>query len=215
MACGYILIVDEDASMRELFSCILEAEDYEILEATTAEEALARAAEHRPALVVLDVRLPGVSGYEVCRQLRERFGEQLPIVFVSGTRTEAHDRVAGLLLGADDYIAKPFLADELLARLRRLLVRNGTESEARSDPENGTRLTKRELEVLILLADGLTQSAIAAELSISAKTVATHIQRILSKLGVHSRAEAVAYAFREGLVGPDVVAHALALADAE
>jgi DNA-binding NarL/FixJ family response regulator len=210
MRCGHILIVEDDASMREHFSCVLEGAGYETLEAPTGESALESAAEQRPALVVLDVRLPGVSGYEVCQQLRERFGQQLPIVFVSGTRTEAHDLVAGLLIGADDYVVKPFLPDELLARVRRLLVRADGEPEAGGGNGNGVRLTKREQEVLSLLADGLAQDAIATELYISPKTVSTHIQRILSKLGVHSRAEAVSYAFREGLVGDDVVAHAFA-----
>ncbi len=154
------------------------------------------------------MRLPGISGYEVCRQLRERFGEQLPIIFVSGDRTEAHDRVAGLMIGADDYLSKPFVPDELVARVQRLLVR----SEAGNGTKGGsgaraTRLTEREQEVLQLLAEGLAQGAIAAELYISPKTVATHIQRILAKLEVHSRAEAVSQAYKLGLVSPDVAAH--------
>jgi two-component system nitrate/nitrite response regulator NarL len=99
--------------------------------------------------------------------------------------------VAGLLLGADDYLPKPVRFDHLLARVRRLV--------ARSAPVAGpvaARLTPREQEILGLLADGLEQEAIADRLFITPKTVAKHIERILSKLGVHSRAQAVGLALR-------------------
>jgi DNA-binding NarL/FixJ family response regulator len=205
--CGPILIVDDDSPSRELVSCLLEGAGYSTIEADTGEVALDLAGEHQPSLVLLDVHLPGVSGYEVCHQLRERFGERLPIVFVSGDRTEPQDRVAGLMIGADDYVVKPFFPDELVARVRRLLMRNGAEPNEKGGAELSASLTEREQEVLQLLAEGLTQDAIAAELYISPKTVATHIQRILSKLGVHSRAEAVSRAFRLGLVSPDFAAH--------
>src|SRR5947209_1478217 len=121
--CGPILVVDDDPASRELVTCLLEGIGYPTVEAETGESALVAAGEQRPELVLLDVRLPGISGYEVCRQLRQRFGEQLPIMFVSGDRTESHDRVAGLMIGADDYISKPFVPDELVARVQRLLVR--------------------------------------------------------------------------------------------
>jgi DNA-binding response OmpR family regulator len=72
---------------------------------------------------VLDVALPGVTGYDVCRTLREEFGEELPIIFVSDERTEPLDRVAGLLMGADDYVVEPFAPAELVARVMRALAR--------------------------------------------------------------------------------------------
>jgi len=179
---------------------------YSTVEAESGEEALDAAREERPGLVLLEVALPGISGYEVCSQLRERFGEQLPVVVVSGTRTESYDRAAGLLIGADDYMVKPFLPDELVARVRRLLIRKAGDSK---DRESGriSSLTEREQQVLRLLAEGTPPKAIAAELFISPKTVAMHLQHILVKLDVHSRAEAVALAYREGLVTQDTVAH--------
>jgi DNA-binding response OmpR family regulator len=73
----------------------------------------------RPALVITDIVLPRRSGYDLCRALRLRFGQMLPILFLSGVRTQPFDVEAGLLLGADDYIVKPFVANELVARVRR------------------------------------------------------------------------------------------------
>ena len=73
----------------------------------TGEEALELARLERPSLVLVDVNLEGMSGYDVCRILRANFGDAVPIIFVSGDRTEAFDRVAGLRLGADDYLVKP------------------------------------------------------------------------------------------------------------
>ena len=208
MDCGPILVVDDDAATSDLVSSLLEVAGFSATVVETGEDALVAAGEARPSLVVLDVHLPTISGYEVCRQLRERFGQRLPIVFLSGDRTEPHDRVAGLLLGADDYVTKPFFPEELVARIRRLLIVAGTqEEEEDGEAEAPSTLTNREQQVLALLAEGLSQEAIANELYISPKTVATHIQRTLAKLGVHSRAAAVARAYQLGLVHAEVESH--------
>jgi DNA-binding NarL/FixJ family response regulator len=169
---------------------------YEVREAASGEEALEAARREELALVVLDICLPGISGYEVCHALRQEFAERLPIILMSGQRVESLDRVAGLLLGADDYLVKPFAPDELLIRARKIIERAAQPVAAPAGP----RLTTRELEVLRLLADGLAQDEIAERLVISTKTVATHIDHILGKLGVRSRAQAVALAFRDQLV---------------
>jgi DNA-binding NarL/FixJ family response regulator len=189
-------VVDDDRDLRALVKCLLEPVRYVISEASTAAEALSVASDERPDLVLLDVRLPDLSGYEVCRRLREEFGEEVAIVFLSGERTDELDRTAGMLLGADDYIVKPFATGEFIARIRRMADRAAPPRQA-----NGSALTPRELEVLSLLANGLGQKKIAQALFITPKTVATHIQRILTKLDVHSRAEAVAYAHRNHLFG--------------
>jgi DNA-binding NarL/FixJ family response regulator len=201
-----ILIVDDVPSFRGLVATLLGDAGYEVREAASAREALELADDEPPALVLLDVVLPEVSGYELCRTLRERFGETLPIIFVSGSRTDPLDSGAGLLVGADDYIVKPFVPEELIARVRRALTRSAELDRRNGAAANG--LTSREREVLGLLAEGLTQNGIAERLVISPMTVATHIQRILGKLGVHSRAEAVSRAYRLGLVN-DVAAHTL------
>ena len=207
-----ILIVDDAASYREFVATLLAQAGYDVQQAGSAEEALALMNGEAPALVLLDVALPVSNGYELCQTLRERFGETLPIIFVSGTRTDSLDSVAGLLVGADDYIVKPFVPDDLIARVRRALTRSAQLGQTNGAATNG--LTPREREVLSLLAQGLAQNDIASRLVISPKTVATHIQRILGKLDVRSRAEAVSRAYKLGLVD-DVATHMLAFAAAE
>jgi DNA-binding NarL/FixJ family response regulator len=201
-----ILIADGDAAARKKLARVFGRAGFATVEASTGQEALDLVQCAPPAAAILEPSLSGTSGYEVCRALRDQFGEAVPIIFVSATRTESYDRVAGLLLGADDYLAKPFAPDELLARVRRLVQR--APPATLTVP---TLLTKREFEVLGLLAEGLAQREIAQRLAIREKTVGSHIERILSKLGVRSRAQAVALAFREDLVGASKEASPLSL----
>jgi DNA-binding NarL/FixJ family response regulator len=103
--------------------------------------------------------------------------------------------MAGLLIGADEYLAKPWAADELLLRVQRLIGR-----VAPAAPALAAVLTIREREVLQLLAQGLSQKEIALQLYLSPKTVNSHAERLYEKLSVHSKTQAVAVAFRQGLV---------------
>ena len=191
-----ILIVDDDAVIRAAIGTILTDAGYLAREADSGAEALRSVRLDPPALVLLDVNLPGICGYEVCRLMRDEFGDQFPIVFVSGARTESFDRVAGLLLGANDYISKPFREDELLARIQSLLVHRHKVA-ARTV---ASRLTARELQVLRLLSNGLGPDDIARLMVISPKTVGAHVEHIYMKLGVQTRAQAVAVAYRDELL---------------
>src|SRR5436309_15889822 len=132
---------------------------YCCIEAESADEALAAARLERPDVVLLDVMLIGPSGYQVCRELREEFGEQLPIIFLSGARTAASDRVAGLLLGADDYVTKPIEPEEPLARVQRAIVRSSLDD--RQPDGVAARLTPGERDVLGLVAGGLDNEAVS------------------------------------------------------
>jgi DNA-binding NarL/FixJ family response regulator len=194
---GPILIVDDDRGFRAYVAELFENVGYRTEQLETGAAVLAAALAERPVAVVLDVELPDLNGYEVCRELRDYFGDDVPIVFVSGQRFDALDRSAGLLLGADDFLAKPVDAGELIARIRRLVERRPPGGTASTSNGSLDGLTTREHEVLNLLAQGCRQDEIARRLVISPKTVATHIQRILVKLDVHSRAQAVALALRE------------------
>ena len=192
--CGHLVVVDDDETLRSFVVEILQEAGYTVAETGCGRQALELIRAEQPDLVVLDVRLPVLSGYEVCKRIRDEHGSAPKILFVSGERTDSLDRVAGLLLGGDDYLVKPFESHELLARTRRLV------SRAEGERQHGANLTPRELEVLELLAAGFGQAEIARRLVISPKTVGTHIERILAKLGAHSRAEAVGLAYRLQLV---------------
>ena len=216
--CGTILIVDSDDASRLTAVQVVVRLGYDARPTPTADELIERLGPDRPTLAIVEVELPGPgNGLEVMRQLHRAFDDVLPVILVSACQTDAFDRTAGLMLGADDYIAKPLDAGELMARVKRSLHRAASherDRERKRPPERADQdpgLSPREREILSLLADGRTQGQIATQLVISPKTVATHIQHILSKLGVHTRAQAVALAFRRGLVDPDVRAHALAL----
>ena len=203
---GTVLVVDADDEWRSLVVALLARAGLAATGAASGAEALDLARGERPSVVVLDVRLPDLDGLELCRQLRDTFGDALPIVVVSTDRNEPHDRIAALLIGADDYLGKSSDPGELVARVRRHVLRTsgGGRNVAAADRATGDRefgLTPRELTVLGLLASGLTQDRIARQLTISPKTVSSHIQRILAKLGAHSRAQAVSLAHRHGLVG--------------
>ena len=200
-ASGRILIVEDDASLRELLTILLQQAGYATVEAASGEEGLELANQDPPKLVILDINLPGTSGYAVCNELRQMLGQQLPIIFLSGERTESFDRVAGLLIGADDYMTKPFDQDELIARVSRMLERVDDQRTEAFDADS-YGLTPREGEVLGLLVEGLSQPEIAERLYLSPKTVGTHIQRIMGKMGVNSRTQAVAVAAREGVFDP-------------
>jgi two-component system nitrate/nitrite response regulator NarL len=196
-----ILIVDDDEDARSFVSRLLARAGFATVEANSGEQALVVAARGKtPALVLLEVGLPDGNGFEMCIELREEFGDLLPIVFLSGARTEALDRAVGLLLGGDDYLVKPVDPDELLARVRRLLARSGLERARPAGARRDLGLTGRELEILRGLAEGLAPIEIASQLVISPKTVSNHIQRVLEKLGVHSRAQAVALAYELGVM---------------
>ncbi|MBX5452454.1 MAG: phosphate regulon transcriptional regulator PhoB [Acidobacteriia bacterium] len=120
-----VLVVEDEAPLVTMLRYNLERQGFRVEEAIDGEEALEKIAERKPDLVLLDWMLPGVSGLEICRQLRRRNStRELPVIMITA-RTEEQDAVRGLNIGADDYITKPFSLDFLLARMRALLRRAG------------------------------------------------------------------------------------------
>ncbi|MFI5586353.1 response regulator transcription factor [Amycolatopsis sp. NPDC051758] len=120
-----LLVVDDEATVRELLSAALRFAGFEVTSAATAGEAVAAATEEPPDLVLLDVMLPDMDGFEVVRRLRERrpgHGAPVPVLFLTARDRQA-DKVTGLSLGADDYVTKPFDLAELIARIRAILRR--------------------------------------------------------------------------------------------
>jgi len=122
-----ILVVEDEKDIRELVRFHLEQDGYAVREADTGESALTLVDTERPALVVLDIMLPGIDGLEVCRRLRAAEPTRaLPIIVLTARAAEV-DRVLGLEFGADDYVTKPFSPRELVARVRAVLRRSHTE----------------------------------------------------------------------------------------
>jgi DNA-binding response OmpR family regulator len=198
-----IAVVDDDRDMRATVASLLQDAGFAALEAADGGEALRVVDEHDVDIVVLDVNMPVLNGYEVCRRLRRRHGYGIGILFLSGSRTEPFDAAAGLNVGADDYVTKPFDPGELLARVQAVLRR--VHAHRRLAPTQHP-LTPRQLEVLRLLAEGVTPNEIANRLVVSPATVRKHIERILRVLRVGSRSEAIAWAFREGVASAATVA---------
>ncbi len=147
-----ILVVDDDPVILRLIEVNLDLEGFEVVTATRGVDAIAKAAATSPDLILLDLMLPSVDGFEVCRTIRR--SSQIPIVMLTA-RSDVADVVTGLELGADDYLTKPFSAGELLVRLRNLLHRQASPDAF----QLARRLTKREHEVLALMAQGLTNAA--------------------------------------------------------
>src|SRR5919204_6224959 len=145
---GGILLVDEDEAFRFFAGELLESVGYETRQVASGAAVLAAVSAERPAAILLDVHLPDLNGYEICRELRERYGDSIAIVFVSGERTDPLDRSGGLLLGADDYVVKPVDPGELLARVRRLVARPHSSENGASANGKLDALTHREREVL-------------------------------------------------------------------
>jgi DNA-binding NarL/FixJ family response regulator len=192
-----VVIADADEISRTTLAGVLRNAGYAVAETDRGDEALRLARSVNPSAVILEIPLEGLCGYEVCRTLKEDPSFDAPVLFISRVRTEPYDRIAGLLLKADDYIVSPYIPGELLARLHNLIERTRRQT---SVPR--LQLTNRENEILDLMGDGLRHTEIARRLFISPRTVGTHVDHILRKLGVRSSVEAVSVAYREGIINP-------------
>jgi len=125
-----ILVVDDEEKIRELVKNYLEKEGFEVLQAADGVEALESITKDKPNLIVLDWLLPGMSGLEICRQVRQK--SNIPIIMLTA-RTEEVDKLLGLELGADDYVTKPFSLRELTARIRVVLRRTEPDDENKTE----------------------------------------------------------------------------------
>lgn len=205
-----LLVVDDEDSILQFVSYNLRKEGYDVTCATTGDEALELISAGPFDLVVLDIMLPGMDGYEICRKVRAT--SDVPVLFLSARDTEL-DKVVGLELGADDYLAKPFGIRELIARVKALLRRGaGAGTGLRAVPSapmetagirldedahqavNGDvpiDLTPREFELLaclmrysgkVLSREQLLRQAWGWEYLTETKTVDTHVKRLRDKL---------------------------------
>ena len=132
MSSELILLVDDEPSIIQLARMYFEREGFRVQEVGDGEAALEAATKQRPALIVLDVMLPKLDGFEVCRKLRAN-GDQTPIIMLTA-RDEDIDKIIGLELGADDYLTKPFNPRELIARVKAILRRSDTAKQVDGKP---------------------------------------------------------------------------------
>ena len=201
-----ILIVDDEPSITEFVSYAMQKEGYQTEIASDGEEALRKIEQQHFDLFILDIMLPGIDGYELCRRIRAKMST--PILFLSARDTELN-KVVGLELGADDYLAKPFGVRELLARTRALLRRSqgsdmvsgneitaggitlNEDTHVAQDDKGPIDLTPREFELLACLMrnagkvvsrEDLLHDAWNWEFITETKTVDTHIKRLRDKI---------------------------------
>ena len=222
-----LLIIDDDPNNLQLVVETLDAYGFEVLMARTGERGVERAERTSPDLILLDVSLPGIDGYETCRRLATNaITRAIPVIFMSG-RSGTDDKVRGFDVGGVDYVTKPIRERELIARVRthlqlralherveqqeRLIEELRAHIEALTQPRRagaGARpsredpfaaLSKRELEVTRMLLAGRSNKEIAYELSVSQTTISTHRSRVLDKLGLESLPGLIKLALDHGL----------------
>jgi DNA-binding NarL/FixJ family response regulator len=202
-----VLLVDDHALVRRGFRRLLE-DDAGITvvgEANNGDEAIRLMAELKPQVIVMDAAMPGTGGLEATRTIIAKH-PKAAILMLSMHAEETLVRQA-LAAGARGYVLKNALELDLAAAVKRIAAGERVLDPAlvKPDPlpgERNRRLTPRELEVLQLICDGLSNKEIAAKLDLSANTVAVHRANIMNTLGVHKTAELVVYALQNGLVNP-------------
>jgi DNA-binding NarL/FixJ family response regulator len=215
-----ILVVDDDLGTRLSISDYLELSGYTVITADDGVEALAMVEEYHPDLIVTDIVMPRMNGYELVRQVRQQSGFRLLPVILLTARTKTQERILGYQSGCDLYLPKPFELEELAAAIRNLLERSQIiQSEYRfSQKENKaadvhnslfteiqpsqllSSLTPREQEVLELLTHGLSNAQMGHQLHLSPRTVEKYVSSLLRKTSTSNRAELVRFAMKHGLV---------------
>ncbi|MDQ3256523.1 MAG: response regulator transcription factor [Acidobacteriota bacterium] len=210
-----LLVVDDEAKLLRAVAMCLRSEGYEVVTARSGAEALVRLTEAIPDLILTDIRMPGMDGHALARSLRANPRTDLiPVIFLTAKDTR-EDRIAGFRTGVDAYVTKPFDTEEMLAIVSSILnrvQRTSTElarmvQTAKGDepavsgaaqPALDEEFTEAEARIVPLIARGLSNKEIAAELRISVRTVEGHISNILSKKGWTSRVEIARYMFERG-----------------
>ena len=213
-----ILIVDDDNTLRAALTRYLQERGFSVRDASSGAAALDLFEQDPPDLVVSDVLMPEMDGYEFCTQLRGiRAGQLVPFIFLSG-KGELDDRVQGHSIGADDYLVKPFHPKELIAKIEAQLERSrrmnaeiirmvqqvapNPEPAPPKQPTEPLPLTPAEEKVFWEVIQGFTNTQIGDHLFISPRTVQTHLSNILSKLSLENRSQLIRYAFERGYQPP-------------
>lgn len=210
-----ILIVDDDVTLQAALTRRLQEQGFEVINATSAADALALFETNTPDVVVSDILMPQMDGFEFCRRLRASpLGELVPFIFLSSLG-EVESRIHGHTIGADDYLVKPFHPRELIAKINTLIERSekikaqvdrlvDLRSQAHQ-PATGPQplpLTPAESKVFWEVIQGHTNKQIGERLFISPRTVQTHLSNILNKLSLENRSQLIRFAFEHGYQAP-------------
>ena len=191
-----IYVVDDDQALREAVSFLVSSVGYQFVSCKSGDELLEKFDDARPSCIILDVRLPGLSGLEIQRELQSR-SVAAGIIFVTG-HGDIPKAVRAMRHGAIDFLEKPFDDQVLLDRISEALSASAAQLASRRHQERIEYkllgLTEREREILSLVIAGKTSKAIATELAISAKTVENHRHKLMAKAGVNSVAQLIAWA---------------------
>lgn len=201
-----LLVVDDEPNLLRAVAACLKTEGYEVSTARSGRDAIMQLAETVPDLVISDIRMPEMDGYQLARQLRGSPRTALvPIVFLTA-KDETADRIEGFRAGIDAYLTKPFEPDELLAVVNGILSRvERTHSQIARLVSAATAesvfqdedLTDAENRVAVAVSRGLSNKEIAAKLSISVRTVENHISHIFDKKGFTNRVEIARFVFEQ------------------
>ena len=190
-----LLLIEDEPAMRDLIATALEFEGYRVHRAAGGESGLDLARRHRPALIICDVMMPGTDGYQVLASLRaDPTLAPVPFIFLTA-RGAKRDLRLGMSSGADDYLTKPVVLDDLLAAVRARLARHVAVQRKRPDfssakPLEKLGLTPKEAEVLLWVAQGKSNAEAASILDVGEATVKKHLEHIFEKLGVEKRGAA-------------------------
>ena len=208
-----LLVVDDEPNLLRAVAACLKSVGYEVNTARSGREALLQLAEAVPDLLVSDIRMPGIDGYQLARQLRRSPRTALvPIVFLTA-KDETADRIEGFRAGVDAYLTKPFEPEELIAVVNGILNRverthsqiarlvGSTESNHAAVSFQDEELTDAEDRVALAVSRGLSNKEIAAELGISVRTVENHISHILEKKNFSNRVEIARYVLEHSRSG--------------
>jgi FixJ family two-component response regulator len=198
---NWVYVVDDDEAVRDSLRWLLEANGFKVKAFASAEDFLVGAATEAPGCLVLDVRMPGMSGFELHDELTRR-GIELPLIFITG-HGDVPMAVSAMKKGAVDFLEKPFNDEQLCSMIRHCLERVAESQQALATVKDANqridRLTSRERQVLDLIVAGRLNKQIANDLDISIKTVEAHRANIMGKLGARTMADLMRIALRSDL----------------
>ncbi|GAB4211438.1 MAG: response regulator transcription factor [Synechococcales cyanobacterium] len=224
-----ILLVDDEPGVREAVQSYLEASDFQVVSAATAMQAMQQLQHWIPDLIVSDIMMPGMNGYQFLENLRQHEQwQRIPVIFLTAKGLTT-DRIQGYRAGIDAYLSKPFDPDELVAIIHNLLHKLQSQSPTDAvaqelhalrdlitekltatptpvalpthpTPPIQIEFTPREQDILAKVSEGLMNKEIARQLNTSVRNVEKYITRLLAKTGTSSRTELVRYALTYGLV---------------